>query len=108
MEESLEKVAPGSEPEGVKWNSDIPNNRKFVSKGIPVSAKKSHVRKGFQSNFECVSSLLASAVGLGNVWRFPYLCQMCGGMFLQNSPLGVKLWPNDLISPIGIVNNPAC
>ena len=36
-------------------------------------------RKGFASNIECLISVVANAVGLGNVWRFPYLCYENGG-----------------------------
>ena len=36
-------------------------------------------RKEFGSNMEAVISVVANAVGLGNVWRFPYQCYKNGG-----------------------------
>ncbi|MBQ0006650.1 MAG: hypothetical protein KBS57_04520, partial [Alistipes sp.] len=36
-------------------------------------------RKGFQSSFGVLVALTGSAVGLGNMWRFPYLMGTNGG-----------------------------
>ena len=36
-------------------------------------------RKEFGNNVDALVSIIANAVGLGNVWRFPYICYKNGG-----------------------------
>ena len=43
------------------------------------SATPAEDRKEFGSNVDAVISVVANAVGLGNVWRFPYQCYKNGG-----------------------------
>ena len=52
-------------------------NRKHKASG--VSSKREEERKEFGSNVDAVISIVANAVGLGNVWRFPYQCYKNGG-----------------------------
>lgn len=38
-----------------------------------------HKRIGFKSNFGAIAALAGSAVGLGNIWKFPYVAGTNGG-----------------------------
>lgn len=38
-----------------------------------------HTRLGFKSNFGAIAALAGSAVGLGNIWKFPYVAGTNGG-----------------------------
>ncbi len=38
-----------------------------------------HKRLGFKSNFGAIAALAGSAVGLGNIWKFPYVAGTNGG-----------------------------
>ncbi len=39
-------------------------------------------REGFSSKFGILAAAIGSAVGLGNIWRFPYVTGKYGGAFL--------------------------
>ena len=61
-------------------------------------------RDGFTSSFGVLAATLGSAVGLGNIWKFPYLTGANGGakeMFGKNAedvfvevPLGTMVYDN--------------
>lgn len=42
--------------------------------------KKENARDGFQSKAGFILACIGSAVGMGNIWRFPYMVSAWGGM----------------------------
>lgn len=59
------------------------NSSALVEKDFQKQAKSGELkyreREQWANKLEFIFALLSYAVGLGNVWRFPYLCYKNGG-----------------------------
>ena len=52
----------------------------------PAGEEEVKTRESWGRKAEFILASIGLAVGLGNVWRFPYLCQRNGGgIYLQNT-----------------------
>ena len=61
--------------------SSAPDNKSSVKFSVDDKPRGSvaEERDGWGNKFEFVLAIVGYAVGLGNVWRFPYLAQKNGG-----------------------------
>ena len=61
--------------------SSVPDNKSSVKFSVDDKPRGSvaEERDGWGNKFEFVLAIVGYAVGLGNVWRFPYLAQKNGG-----------------------------
>lgn len=58
--------------------------QKAAEAGVPnVEVVEADDRGGWGNKIEFILATVGFAVGLGNVWRFPYLCQKNGGGILH-------------------------
>uniref|UniRef100_A0A3B5MJ70 Transporter n=1 Tax=Xiphophorus couchianus TaxID=32473 RepID=A0A3B5MJ70_9TELE len=56
-----------------------PNRSNRVKEVLPASEEKMEERGQWGNKLEFVLSVAGSIIGLGNMWRFPYLCYKNGG-----------------------------
>ena len=63
----------------VQLNEQLSATKTVTKTSDPEQKSDKPGRKGFASNTEFLFSVISNAVGLGNVWRFPFLCHQNGG-----------------------------
>ena len=57
----------------------VPNGTSQAIDLVPHSEEKMEERGQWSNKLEFILSVAGSIIGLGNMWRFPYLCYKNGG-----------------------------
>lgn len=67
-------------PENEERSADVSvQDVEESNSAAPQKVEVEKIRKGWGNKMEYILATIGFAVGLGNVWRFPYLCQKNGG-----------------------------
>lgn len=72
----------GNGAAGVHMMREIPSDAAFQTNGGatgPGGSNDTDENQGWESKTQFILSVVGYSVGLGNIWRFPYLCQQNGG-----------------------------
>lgn len=72
----------GNGTAGVHMMREIPSDAAFQTNGGatgPGGSNDTDENQGWESKTQFMLSVVGYSVGLGNIWRFPYLCQQNGG-----------------------------
>lgn len=62
----------------------LPNGNSRAKDLLSASEEKMEERGQWSNKLEFILSVAGSIIGLGNVWRFPYLCYKNGGGEWEN------------------------
>ena len=67
-------------PENKERSTDVSvQDVEESNSAAPQKVEVEEIRKGWGNKMEYILATIGFAVGLGNVWRFPHLCQKNGG-----------------------------
>ncbi len=63
----------------VEWRGQIADNTRKQVQGISMTAKNQGIHGVWKNRWTFILAATGSAVGLGNIWKFPYITGENGG-----------------------------